>query len=357
MAGQGQETKSIFSGFPSAPSLSSLTDSANELSKNAGNLISNSGATESVNSSINMVQDNVNKYFGNSTAVLYGIITLIIVSAFIGLIIYYALNDQMINQKKTLIDGTDRPILCNNLTEFKIKQKYDDTNGKRRSIGFWIYIDDISKYQKTGGFRHIMHIGKSSQVIAGASPYLALDGNTNKMYIRFAHYKDETNPKISESSGRKLNDITDSEDLLYSDGSVTGVAIDYIPLQRWVNVVVAVNDIDGGIISIYIDGELSKTIDNTFIKNSIKSGKTLNVSELNLTANGSLWVGGNINDAEIGLTGFSGLISKVSIYNYDLNKNDVYKEYTAGPFNGLLSRLGLENYGLRNPIYKIQDYN
>ena len=99
----GQEAKSIFSGFPSAPSLSSLTDGANDLSKNAGNLISNSGATETVNSSINMVQDNVNKYFGNSTAVLYGIITLVIVSAFIGIIIYYAINDQIINQKKTLI--------------------------------------------------------------------------------------------------------------------------------------------------------------------------------------------------------------------------------------------------------------
>jgi hypothetical protein len=59
--------------------------------------------------------------------------------------------------------------------------------------------------------------------------------------------------------------------------------------------------------------------------------------------------------SQIKTTGFSGLISKFVIYNYDLNKNDVYKEYNKGPLGGLLSSIGIPNYGLRNPIYKINN--
>jgi len=38
-----------------------------------------------------------------------------------------------------------------------------------------------------------------------------------------------------------------------------------------------------------------------------------------------------------------------------LNKNDIYKEYNKGPLNGLLASIGISNYGLRNPIYKLNN--
>lgn len=78
-----------------------------------------------------------------------------------------------------------------------------------------------------------------------------------------------------------------------------------------------------------------------------------NISELKLENKGNLFVGGNVNDSLNGVTGFSGLISKFVIYNYDLNQNDIYKEYNNGPFNSLLTTLGIGAYGLRNPIYKL----
>jgi hypothetical protein len=51
--------------------------------------------------------------------------------------------------------------------------------------------------------------------------------------------------------------------------------------------------------------------------------------------------------------GFSGLLSRFTIFNFDLNRNDIYKEYSHGPIKGGLSALGLTAYGIRNPIYKL----
>jgi hypothetical protein len=45
------------------------------------------------------------------------------------------------------------------------------------------------------------------------------------------------------------------------------------------------------------------------------------------------------------------------MWNYDINKNDVYKDYRAGPLNGILASLGIGAYGLRNPIYKLEAAN
>jgi hypothetical protein len=130
-----------------------------------------------------------------------------------------------------------------------------------------------------------------------------------------------------------------------SDGSKScGITINYVPTQRWVHVVIVVSDVNGGSIYSYIDGELA----------DVKT-KEIELHELNYENIGNLFVGGSITNSQINTTGFSGLISKFVIYNYDLNKNDVYKEYNKGPLSGLLSSIGIPNYGLRNPIYKINN--
>ena len=40
-------------------------------------------------------------------------------------------------------------------------------------------------------------------------------------------------------------------------------------------------------------------------------------------------------------------------YNYGPFDKDIYNDYNEGPLSGFLSSLGLANYGLRSPIYKI----
>jgi hypothetical protein len=343
-------------GIPSAPSF------INDATKNVGELVTKStetisdktvAASESISDSVNVVKNTFDKYFDNSSTILFWIALLLFLAVFIGLVLYYLLSENVLNQQNVIIDGTDKPILCNELTEFKILKNLDNSNGKKRTIAFWIYIDDINKYAGDN-YRHIFHIGLKDKDIKNSSPYFILDKNSNKMFLRFSPVED----KLDGTAFDTLNNTKDINNLLYDGDTITGVEIEYIPIQRWVHVAVSINDSYDGSITIFIDGELSKVVDTEYVnKNKNFSGKKLNISKLNLTSNGSLWTGGNINDSAKGLTGFSGLISKVSIYNYDLNKNDVYKEYSNGPFNGLLSRLGLDGYGLRNPIYKLKAYN
>ena len=60
------------------------------------------------------------------------------------------------------------------------------------------------------------------------------------MYLRLSPEKVD-----NYSNTTKLNDETDANNLIYDGNNVTGIEIDYIPIQRWVHVVVAVNDVYG----------------------------------------------------------------------------------------------------------------
>ena len=215
-----------------------------------------------------------------------------------------------------------------------------NNNGIKRTYGFWIYINDISKY--SGKYRHVAHLGNEAGEIKNGCPYIFLDKDKNSLHVRFAPKNDPINTED------RLNDIVSEEELLNYNGKRCGITIKYVPIQRWVYIVIVVSDINGGLIYTYIDGELTE----------MERGKDskLILHEINFeTKPGSLFVGGNISNSLINAAGFSGLLSKFSIYNYDLNKNDIYKEYNRGPLNGLLTSMGIVSYGLRNPVYKINN--
>jgi hypothetical protein len=76
-------------------------------------------------------------------------------------------------------------------------------------------------------------------------------------------------------------------------------------------------------------------------------------SNIDLNTSGFLYTGNTEGyDGAVG-AGFSGLISKFTSFNYELNQTDIYNDYNAGPIDGILAKLGLGLYGIRNPIYKI----
>lgn len=260
--------------------------------------------------------------------------------AVVAYVLYFIITDDILYQQKIEVEGTNVPIICNELSEFKIDKTLANSNGIKRSYGFWIYINDITKY--SGKYRHVAHLGNSAGEIKNASPYIFLDKDTNELHIRFAPKDDKL------SAEDRLNDMENKEGLLYYGGKRCGITIKYVPIQRWVYIVIVVSDINGGLIYTYIDGELTE----------IERGKGNNLllHEINFeTKPSSLFVGGNISNSLINMSGFSGLLSKFSIYNFDLNKNDIYKEYNRGPLNGLLTSMGIVSYGLRNPVYKINN--
>jgi hypothetical protein len=295
------------------------------------------------NASINNTRSTFSSMITFNENMFYFILFVFIIMAVIAYVLYFIITDDILYQQKLEVEGTNVPIICNELSEFKINKILSNSNGIKRTYGFWIYINDFTKYN--GHFRHIAHLGNHPGEIKNGSPYIFLDNEKNSIHVRFAPKNDPI------STNDRLNDIKNVDTLLNYDSSESkrcGITIKYVPLQRWVYIVIVVSDINGGLIYTYIDGELTE----------MERGKEtkLFLHEINFeTKPETLFVGGNISNSLINASGFSGLLSKFTIYNYDLNKNDIYKEYNRGPLNGLLTSMGIVNYGLRNPVYKINN--
>jgi len=276
--------------------------------------------------------------------IFYLIIFLVIITIIVGYTLYYIITDNVLYQQKVEVSGTEVPIICNELSEFKINRNLSNSNGIKRSFGFWIYINDINKY--SGNFRHIAHVGDKHENIKNASPYIFLDAHSNKIHVRFAPKDDKTEAalRLNNFKGQDINQLlkypSDTGEL-----NNCGITIKYVPIQRWVHIVVVVSDANSGIVYTYVDGDLADVEDN-------KTNKLV-LHELNFENTGNLYVGGSALNSVVDTMGFSGLMSKFTLYNYDLNKNDIYKEYNKGPLNGLLTSMGIGSYGLRNPIYKL----
>lgn len=304
----------------------------------ASNTIANTTAE-----SIENVKTAITNILNVNENIFYLILLAVIIALLAGYTLYYIITDNVLYQQKVEVSGTEVPIICNELSYFKIDKMLPNSNGIKRTYSFWIYINDINQY--SGSYRHIAHIGAQHKQIKDASPYIFLDSKSNKIHVRFSPKED---PLLLTY---RLNDIAENDisSLLKFgvDNNKCGITIDYVPIQRWVHVAIVISDVNKGIIYTYIDGELAdveKAQDNK-----------LNLYELNFENMGNLYVGGSASNTDVNTTGFSGLISKFTLYNYDLNKNDIYKEYNKGPLNGLLASIGMSNYGLRNPIYKLNN--
>ena len=284
----------------------------------------------------------------NSSSSIYFIIILLVLAAIVCYIIYYIIVDNIIYQKKILIPGTETPVLCSKHTKLPYSDVLDSGNGNKRSYCFWIYILDINTLQG-GDYRHFATITEKKNKqsdIHKSSLCIRLNRKNNSLDFRFGT-NDETPLDIGSGT---FNTITESNTKI-----MCGINIKYVPIQRWVHIAVVLNDTGGGSVTTYIDGNFVETINNKNIKELERDPNILiNVGKLNLQHTGTLYVGGLETpiDANIPL-GFSGLLSRFTIFNFDLNRNDIYKEYSQGPIKGGLSSIGLTAYGIRNPIYKL----
>jgi hypothetical protein len=304
-------------------------DALNESTRVVSSAVSNVSVANTKDALMNSMNDN--------SSSLYLIIILLIISAIICYIIYYILNDNVLYQARVLIKGTEVPILGNELSTFSFTNTLEGGNGNRRSYCFWIYIFDMDV--GSGEYRHIAHISseKTNSInIKNASPYIILDSKSNKIHVRFAHEADTFNTYDTAFNHTNFDKFHNS------GGNVCGFTINYIPIQRWVHVAFVLNDVGNGSVAVYLDGH--------YTDNPVEKGSAFNIHKLQLNHSGKLYVGG---DSKV-LNGFSGLLSKFTMFNHDLNSNDIFKEYNAGPLNGLMATMGMDAYGLRNPVYKIE---
>lgn len=172
-------------------------------------------------------------------------------------------------------------------------------NGKEYSFSFWIYIDSFDPSSSSD--KHIMSRGISFRAVMGSVK--------NEMIVHIAHELGSVN----EADKRET------------------MKIGYVPIQRWVNVVVVV---DNEFITLFVDGEIHTV---------------LNTVAVVATTEGELSIG-----AMSDMMGFDGIISNVKFYNYSITVNDARMVYAGGPTSkNVLQMLGLPMYGVRNPFYRV----
>ena len=215
---------------------------------------------------------------------------------------------------------------------------------------YWIYINDLN--YMTNSYKNVAYIGDENS-LKNRSPYIFLDKNNNKLFVRFSKQDITSSGDDSLSNNfenpKSANDIDNMGD--FYNFISQGITIDYVPIQRWVHIAIVINDIGrSATMSAYVDGDISKMITNGN-EMSESQGHNYNITNLDLDKDNILYTGGNKTDYN--QPGFSGLISKFSMYNYDLNDRDIYNDYNEGPIDNLLAKLGLGAYGIRSPVYKI----
>ena len=372
----------------SAPASASASETVSNLGEKTAEIGNNIKETTS------QISDKLQEYQKSSSGqIITMTIVGILVVAAIALILYYIIRSTMISQTSYILKNTKVPVLCTNITVSEGSSIPNPSSGVRSGMCFWIYIYDISKYQ--GSVRHVFHRGtKNDGFNTGNTlpmgPYVALDPSTSAMSILFgpgitSKTGNYYNYNIQSSTGPGIqNKYTDSDlkgsskatksgveatmsptpsQLWQVASQSRGIVFPYVPLQRWVHVACVINEnVNGGTITGYIDGELAVTVNSSSktvpvqVTTSGTGTRTvkpvLDVSNINMKNTGDVYIGGSISDP-IG-PGFSGLISKVQFYNYDISAQDVYANYQSGPIDNILSKLGLPAYGLRSPIYEIE---
>lgn len=302
-----------------------------------------SDASDNVSKSYSSFSNDKQGFLSNN-GVYIGLFLVIIICLFIAYILYYFITTKLFLNVSQIVNETRIPIICIEKRRFDFDIKTTG-NGERRSYTFWIYIHDMNKY--AGNYKNVFNIQSTSSITDPylASPFVFLDKTDNKMYIRFGEYN------YKPTTSNSYNNLTSN---FLKTFMKTGIVIPYIPLQRWVHIAIVCNaNSYKNYIYAYVDGDLVSTTSNNekdrYLGDTEDTRKTL--TKIDINKSGVINVGGELNSNEG--PGFSGLISKISTFNYELNQRDVYNDYYWGPIGNILARIGLGMYGIRNPIYKL----
>jgi hypothetical protein len=207
----------------------------------------------------------------------------------------------LLAKKQSAIVDTAAPII---IDSSKLPRLYE---GGEFSVSTWIYVNN---------WTHRMNSNKPILIIGGTNfdtLYMYLGATKPSLKVRF-HTKEsspasQTNTTVAQPKSNR--------DAIFGDYSTAGISsllddsticdIPEIDLQRWINIVVAVN---GKTVDVYIDGKLTRScvLPATF---KVDSG---GYSALVLPYNG-----------------FGGQISKTEMYDAALYPEAVYKNYMMGP--------------------------
>jgi len=275
---------------------------------------------------------------------------------------------------------TTKPIKLDDLStalEIASGQLPKPVVGREYSYSFWLYIEKYDQsFDRSPTNQQIIPKDKmifyrgTAGDISTANPIVTMDGLSNKMYIAIKTQNSTLTSvpgRINYNSNlyniRFMNYFSHSElkirDMANPDNPSINkyliLNVDYVPLQRWVNVTFIV---DNKIITVYVDGEIY-SVKNTEEFKALREpeldvrGRPVDVNIIVDNTDNNIYVGKN-NTIGSGNT-VTGYLGKLQFFNYALALNDVKAIYASGPI-GINSWFGGKiNYGVRSPVYKLDE--
>ena len=197
------------------------------------------------------------------------------------------------------------------------------------SFSFWIYI--TGNYEISNNHKLVFERGNSSgsSTYRGCCPLVALQNNTNALLV-----------------GVDTGNITSYPINAIFGGGTTWLTstVDYLPLQRWVNISICVYD---NTLMILMDGDVFSIATTSGI---VQPKSTLSTPPRPIlsSSQGAFTIGERTTN--------NIFFSKFQYYNYRLTQKEARNIYSQGPISqSFLRYFGIGNYGIRTPIYNIDE--
>lgn len=233
--------------------------------------------------------------------------------------------------------------------------------GMEYSYVFWMYLERFVQTADSNNItkpyhKLIMYRGSVDDQ-SSANPIIFMDGLSNKLYVVI-----KTTESSLSQTDKSLHSIL-SNNYFLTDKSFDDttknlhlvMTIDYVPLQRWVQVGCVV---DNKVITLYLDGEIYSVKSVDEFRSARKPyvnrlGKEVPYNLIIDKTDGDLFIGKNNLGNRYTIEGY---IGKVEYFNYALTMKDVKNSYYSGPISkGILSMFGISQYGFRSPVYKMNE--
>lgn len=206
--------------------------------------------------------------------------------------------------------------------------------GQDHAVSLWLYVVDV---QASNTYKLILMRSPQAGVMTSkstitnpfrqASPIIFMSPSSNQVYCA-----------VRRNIANGIEPQTFQEVLTKSERNPYTVAvIDYLPMQRWVHVIVGTRD---GTVTVHMNGSLY-TVEQM---NAISGAST---GDFLLGSPSTIW------SAEV-----RGFLSNVRLLNFVPSMDDVNDIFRSGPQagNGFMATLGVStDYRLRWPIYKVDD--
>jgi hypothetical protein len=251
--------------------------------------------------------------------------------AVLGLLVWYLYRRFTTSQLSTFVALSGSPVTGAPVTPLSVADASFPTlsNGREWSLSTWIYLSGVDP---TDGFKRILYRGAVDRY-DGASPVFYMDRVANSLTVKVA------------TNGAAAGPYTTLDAVDADDCGFRRLSLGYVPLQRWVNLTLVVED---SVLTLCQDGDVVAVANTQY---SPRGTTCSAASAVAVPSAGNLYIGGGGLNNEAGI---NGLIGQTVFANYALTLDKVRTIYSAGPIrSSLLGYIGLPDYGLQWPIVRL----